>query len=108
MHETLKNLVAIVLLAGCTFGSAFADGLLRDPTRPYSATERRAAAAPRFIVSAIIVSNDRRVAIVNGQRVGVGGSVDNATVVSIEKQKLVLETNGKQMTIGLHDKTARK
>lgn len=108
MRETLKNLVATILLAGCTVGSAFADGLLRDPTRPYTATERKAAAAPRYIVSAIIVSSDRRVAIVNGQRVSVGGSVDNATVVSIEKQKLVLETNGKQMTIGLADGTARQ
>jgi len=108
VRDILKNLGAIVLLASATSGSALADGLFRDPTRPYTATERRAAAAPRFVVSAIIVSNDRRVAIVNGQRVGVGGSVDNATVVSIEKQKLVLETNGKQMTIGLHDRAARQ
>lgn len=107
MRESLKNLVVFVLLANCAFSSVIAGELLRDPTRPYTPVERRAATAPRFVVNAIIVSNDRRVAIVNGQRVGVGGSVGNATVVSIQKQKLVLETNGKQMTIGLHDRAAR-
>lgn len=108
MRESLKNLIVFVLLANCACGSALADGLLRDPTRPYTATERRAAAAPRFVVSAIIVSDDRRVAIVNGQRVSVGGSVDSATVVSIKKQELVIETNGKRMTIGLHEGAARQ
>lgn len=108
MRETLKNLVVLVLLTNCAISPVLAGELLRDPTRPYTPAERKAAAAPRFVVSAIIVSNDRRVAIVNGRRVGVGGLVDNATVVSIEKQRLVLETNGKQMTIGLRDRTARQ
>jgi len=106
--DRLTNLVIVVLLTTSICSVCLADEYLRDPTRPYSAKQARAASAPRFVVNAIIVSAERRVAIVNGQRVGVGGSVGNATVVSIEKDQLVLETNGKQMSIRLHEGAARQ
>ena len=58
-------------------------------------------AAPRFTVNAIIVSSERKVAIVNGHRVAVGDSVEGATVVSIEKKALVLDQGGKRITVEL-------
>ena len=93
--------VAVVALTLAS-GLCLADEALRDPTRPYTAVERRAAVTPRFDVNAIIVSDDRRVAIVNGRRVGVGSSLSGARVVSIEKDQLVLEIDGKRVTARLN------
>jgi len=95
-----------LLLAGASTLS-LADEVLRDPTRPYSPAARVAASAPRYTVNAIIVSPERKVAIVNGQRVGIGGTVDGATVISIEKDQLVLERDGKQTTVSLNKGAAR-
>ena len=92
---------AVVLLTLAS-GLCLADEVLRDPTRPYTAVEQRAAASPRFVVNAIIVSDDRRVAIVNGRRVGVGSSLSGARVISIEKDQLILEIDGKRVTARLN------
>ena len=90
--------VALTLASGL----CLADEAFRDPTRPYTAVEQRATASPRFVVSAIIVSEDRRVAIVNGRRVGVGSSLSGARVISIEKDQLTLDLDGKRVTARLN------
>lgn len=82
----------------------------RDPTRPYSA---EAIAAPgsrttAFNVSAIFVSKARRVAIVNGQRVTEGDSINGAVVVEINKDALRLNLNGKELTTRLLPAGLRK
>jgi len=82
----------------------------RDPTRPYSA---QAIASPgsrttAFNVSAIFVSKARRVAIVNGQRVTEGDSINGAVVVEINKEALRLNLNGKELTTRLLPAGLRK
>lgn len=108
MHKrsTLRIIIAtmLIVVANSCLGADF----MRDPTRPYSVREQTAATAPRFLVNAIIISPERRVAIVNGRRVGVGDSVGNATVIAIEKEKMILELNGKRITTGLHDRATRQ
>ncbi len=93
--------LAVVALALAP-GLCLADEVLRDPTRPYTVVEQRTAAPPRFVVNAIIVSEDRRVAIVNGRRVGVGSSLSGARVVAIDKDQLVLDIDGKRVTARLN------
>ena len=95
----------LLLLLTLTSGTARAEEPLRDPTRPYSAAPDARAASPRFVVNAIIISPERRVAIVNGRRVAVGGSIAGATVVAIEKDQLTLDVGGKRITAGLNDET---
>lgn len=108
MHKrsTLRIVIATMLIVVAS--PCLGADSMRDPTRPYSARERMAATAPRFLVNAIIISPERRVAIVNGRRVGVGDSVGNATVIAIEKEKMILELNGKRITTGLHDGATRQ
>ena len=87
------------------FGPLLTDGaeLLRDPTRPYSARAVvvMPAKAAAFSVTAILVSQKRRVAIVNGQRVSEGDRVDGATVVKILADSLRLNLDGKELTTRL-------
>jgi len=103
--KSLIALIALIVLAGVSFSAAGES--LRDPTRPYSARQAIAAVPPRFDVNAIIVSDERRIAIVNGKRVGVGGQVDSATVISIEKTELVLDVDGQKVTLRLHNGSTR-
>lgn len=95
-------LVALALFIIVTPAPGNAEEPLRDPTRPYSPVAGARVSSPRFVVNAIIISPKRRVAIVNGRRVTVGGSIGDATVVSIEKDELVLETDGKRVTARLN------
>lgn len=108
MREALKNLAIVsTLLCGLSC-PAFGQEQLRDPTRPYAVKQRLAVAAPSYKVNAIIVSADRRVAIVNGQRVVAGGSVNGATVIAIEKDRVILEKGGKRLTTTLNDRASRQ
>ncbi len=114
MHSRCSILaVSAVLLAG----PLLTDGaeVLRDPTRPYAAapvaepTEARAIAkVTRFSVTAILVSQKRRVAIVNGKRVSEGDQVDGATVVKILADRLRLDLDGKEFTTRLPPDALRK
>ncbi len=101
MHSRHSMLtVSIILL----FGPLLTDGaeLLRDPTRPYSVMPVvTPAIAASFSVTAIFMSESRRVAIVNGKRVSKGDQVDGATVVEILPDNLRLNLHGKELTTRL-------
>jgi len=102
----------LTVLVALLFGPLLASGqeLLRDPTRPYSvkpvATTATgtgtgtgtATVVTKFIVTAIFTSEKRRIAVVNGQRVGEGDLVDGATVVEILANALRLNVQGKAIT----------
>ncbi len=81
---------------------------LRDPTRPYSAKVARPADPARFVVTAVFVSEDRRVAIVNGQRVVEGDLVGGATIVEILRNQVRLNLNGQEITTRLLPATSRE
>lgn len=108
MRKPSRHIAAIALTLISASSLSLADEVFRDPTRPYTASERSAASSPRFVVNAIIVSDERRVAIVNGRRVGVGGSLDGATVIAIETDQLILEIGGKRITAGLNEGAMRR
>ena len=75
---------------------------LRDPTRPHTSQPGRTVeGVPSFSVNAIFVSDDRRLAIINGERVQVGDVVSGARVVSIQKEQVTLSASGKQFTARL-------
>ena len=98
----------LTVLVALLFGPLLASGqeLLRDPTRPSSATPVATTAAGTgtatgvagFRVTAIFTSEQRRIAVVNGQRVGEGDLVDGATVVEILADALRLNFQGKAIT----------
>ncbi len=105
----MRNRYSILtVLVALLFGPLLASGqeLLRDPTRPYSAKPvattatgtGTATAVTGFSVTAIFTSEKRRIAVVNGQRVGEGDLVDGATVVEILADALRLNFEGKAIT----------
>ena len=97
-YISILSVSAILLL-----GPLQTDGaeLLRDPTRPYSARAVVPSSVGSFVVSAIFVSKDRRVAIVNGQRVIEGDQIDGATVIEILADSLRINFHGKEISTRL-------
>ena len=72
---------------------------LADPTRPPFFAARGAAMpgvprAERLVLSSVLISPGRRVAVINGRRVRVGSRVDGATVVAIDRRYVRLERSG--------------
>ena len=94
--------LAVVLLVAPILANA--QESLRDPTRPWSAKSVApvgtvtATGVTGFRVTAIFTSEKRRIAVVNGQRVGEGDLVDGATVVEILADALRLKFEGKAIT----------
>ncbi len=89
-----RLLVSITLAALCTVASAD-NG--RDPTRPPTPAEIRAffgaetvAGNPSFQLQSILLSDERRLAIINGRRVSEGHVINQAEVVTIESGRVLL------------------
>ncbi|HNV86205.1 MAG TPA: hypothetical protein PKL97_04485 [Candidatus Omnitrophota bacterium] len=55
-----------------------------------------------FQVMGIVSEGENRSALINGQLVGVGDSVDGASVKAVEDNQVILEKGGRQFSISLH------
>lgn len=99
MHERLKASLLVLLLA--TAPPAAADELFRDPMRPYTPRADNPVAPSHLKINALIVSDERRLAIVNGRRVGIGDRIGNATVTAISKHELTLDVGGETRILRL-------
>lgn len=104
-----NHISMMIMLTALLFGpmQVAAAEPLRDPTRPYSARPIVSLRTATFKVSAIFVSEERRVAIVNGQRVAEGDQVSGAKVVEILSDRLRLNLQGKEITARLLPATVR-
>jgi MSHA biogenesis protein MshK len=86
------NRALLLLALGCTNAVA-QSGQLTDPTRPpIVGGESPVATAPKPgpTLQSILISPSRRVAVINGSAVGIGGKVGDATVASISEGAVVL------------------
>jgi hypothetical protein len=76
---------------------------LADPMRPPSVSgnvaKSKGSKAPRWEVTAILVSSGRRLAMVNDQLLGVGGLVDGARIKAIYGNAVELDIEGRAMVI---------
>lgn len=99
----------LVLLAAAALlaAPALAGEELRDPMRPPHTRPATSSpvAAQGFRVSAIFVSDARRIAVLNGKTVTIGDRVDGATITSIGESKVTLAYQGRAISAEL--KTAR-
>ncbi len=96
-----QRLIALCLLAAT---AAVAQGL-SDPTRPQSAPEERAAAspaeAPASRLQSVLISPARKLAVIDGQTVALGGRIGDATVISIAPTQVILQAGATYQTLKL-------
>jgi MSHA biogenesis protein MshK len=103
----VSDRAAFALAALLAVMAARADELAppRDPMQPFGAAAsgagRAAATGPRFRLTAVVISDARRVAVVNGKSYQPGESVDGAEVIRIESQSVHLRDGGQDLVIHL-------
>ncbi len=75
----------------------------RDPMQPYArgGAGTAAVAGPRFMLTAVLISSERRVAIVNGKPYQSGETVDGAEIVRIESSAVHLREHGAEIVVPL-------
>lgn len=87
---------------------ALAAETLRDPTRPLQEIVTVPQPAPTFQLHSILISQQRRVAIINGKTVAEGESVEGAKVLRIQPHRVSLLHRGKALELRLHSSTIRR
>ncbi len=99
MFSRSALLAAAMLVAA---GAARAeDASVRDPMQPYRFVGRPGGVAPRFALTAVLISPTRRVAIVNGKPYERGESVNGAEIVRIDPDAVHLREHGNELVVPL-------
>lgn len=85
-------------------GEGFRDtGWGEDPFRPRVLNARRAVPTeetpPQWTLSGIVYSGDSPMAVINGRAVREGDSIDGAQVVRVERRNVILDHEGRRITL---------
>jgi len=87
---------------------------MKDPTRPWNFKRKTHGAdfekveINAFNLTSILTAARRRIAVINGQRVGVNDIVDGAKVLKIESHQVVLDIDAKEEVIPLRSHRIKK
>jgi MSHA biogenesis protein MshK len=90
--------------------STAAEQALRDPTRPPAASARGAAGKIEhsgWILQSVLISPERRYAIINGEVVQLGGSIAGAELVAVAEERVTLRTQDGLRIVHLFPDVAR-
>lgn len=105
-HIMVAGLLLTLLAGGSHAGEESEQVTLRDPMRPdgyrsarQPAEQKEAEKRWQWRVNSILISEDRRLAVVNGRSVRVGDRVGPASVVEILPYAVRLRHGGKLKTI---------
>lgn len=99
----MRLALAAVFLALGTFGTAVAQGLI-DPTRPPQTTPDKGEPEQRPSgpqLQSVLISPGRRVAVISGSAIALGGRYGDATVASISEDAVVLQYRDRRQTLFL-------
>jgi hypothetical protein len=80
---------------------------LRDPTRPETLTTTSPVTATVFDLSAIIYSNERKIAVINGLRKRVGDEILGSKIIAIKESTVQLDGPSGKITLFLVDKSVK-
>lgn len=108
----------LIFLLACSLFSieiALAETVGVDPMRPayisdtmLKAGQKKAHSKQYYALSSTLVSQGRRLAVINGRNVAVGDVVLGAKVKEIKPRLVRLNKNGKEFTISLINKRWKK
>ncbi len=104
-----SSLAAALFLGLAIAGTARAQGGLVDPTRPPSASPVAAdteAGAP--LLQSVLLSPTRKLAVIGGETVPLGGKYRDATLVRITETEVVLKTGEQTETLRLFPSIEKK
>lgn len=108
VNSVIRHLVwhcsCLVMLAAA--GQALAQNNLPDPTRPPASMHAGGAAATAGpgepVLQSVLISPQRKVAVISGETVQVGDRVGEARVMRISEGEVVLARDGKPQSLKLY------
>ena len=99
--------ISLCLVTGLVNAEQIDGEELRDPTRPPSASLELTSLAPiatrNYAVDFIRAGGDAPIAVVNGQRVGVGELVDGSLVMAITREHVTLLIGNNEVNVRLNE-----
>jgi hypothetical protein len=99
-----RNWLLIVLLFTVTsIGSGYTSAEIIDPTRPPNVS---GAHDDKFVLTAILIAPDHRMAVINGKIVHVGEQINGAKVVDIRASNVDIEGPNGKVSLVLTDFSA--
>lgn len=113
-RELTKAVVRVVGGAAVLTLAAGPLAALEDPTRPtplggaQSGSGAEAPAQPRWVLNYTLVSRGRDIAVINGQRLRAGDTVNGARVVRIRPGRVTLERDGRHFEISMLDASVKQ
>lgn len=114
MAQRLKALMLLAALALVAWPAAHAQPALSDPTRPPNVLAGAArdasqpVEAPAQRLQSVLISPQRRLAVIDGRTVPLGGKVDGATLVQIAETHVTLKQGAELKTLELYPGVERK
>jgi MSHA biogenesis protein MshK len=100
-------------LLGCSVHAAIGAQELSDPTKPPNvlASPQAAAGADALQgnrLQSVLLSRGRKIAVIDGEPVALGGKVGNAILVSISPSEVVLKEGNEARVVKLYPGTEKK
>jgi MSHA biogenesis protein MshK len=109
---TTRGALLLLALAVSSAARAALAQPLADPTRPpnVSPTEPTLGASRESTtrLQSVLISPTRKLAVIDGQTVRLGGRVGDATLVDISETQVVLQRHGGNETLKLHPAAEKK
>lgn len=82
---------------------------LRDPTQPYNFSEKaQSAQINSWELNAVLISSERRIAVINGQPFKLGDEVGGEKIVQVESNRVQLEGADGKITLFLLDTIVKR
>lgn len=98
----MDKIIRIFVLMGLLLSvGAFAE--LRDPTRPPDNIANNSILVTTLQLDAIIISKDRKIAIINGQSLKIGEKINGNQLTNIDPNSVQLENTSGKITLFLLD-----
>jgi len=109
----MKGALPLILAGSLAGGVALAQSV-SDPTRPPNAAATAQGAAPEATESSapklqsVLLSPRRKLAVISGQTVPLGGRLGDATLVKITETEVVLKRGDELETLRMHPEVEKK
>lgn len=101
---------AATFIAYCALAAGSAAAAMKDPTQPPAALAQTPAEGVRAppVLQSVIIAAGSRAALIDGQRVELGGRFRDATVVTITEDEVVLRRDGVTQVLRMYPNVEKK
>lgn len=94
-------LLLVLLFASVGYANGFSDPMRPTAYTPQGRNVAETEADPQWSLTSILISPERRTAVINGHTLTPGEKLGAATVVAISQGMVILRHEGKKVTLSL-------